>query len=352
MFNLVKTAMLLAVMTVLFMIVGYLLAGETGMIIALIAAAAMNLFSWWNSGKMVLRMHNAREVDEETAPGLVNIVRDLAENAGLPMPRVYVLETSQPNAFATGRNPENAAVAASTGLLDELSEEEVAAVMAHELAHIKSRDTLTMTITATLAGAISMISNFAYFFRGGRNNGMGIIGMLIAMFVAPMAAGIVQMAISRAREYEADRDGAEICGNPLWLASALRKIAGLSGRSMNEQAEASPATAHMFIINPLNGRAFDGLFSTHPATENRIAALEALNEQWQSTHQQQKPRPQLPKRQKEIWGRDAGKWRDEFPNARQSNQDRMSNNQNASPTDDDSDGPWHNPSSHKRGPWS
>ena len=205
--NMVKTAMLLAAMTALFMAVGYLIGGEAGMLVALVAAAAMNLFSWWNSGNMVLRMHNAREVDEVSAPALVNMVRELADNAKLPMPRVYIIETAQPNAFATGRNPENAAVAASTGLLDMLSEEEVAAVMAHELAHIKNRDTLTMTITATIAGAISMLSNFAFFFRGNRN-GAGILGMLIAMFVAPMAAGIVQMAISRTREYEADRDGA------------------------------------------------------------------------------------------------------------------------------------------------
>ena len=358
MFNMVKTSMLLALLTALFMAVGYVLGGQAGMMIALVAAAGMNLFSWWNSGNMVLRMHNARQVDEETAPGLVNIVRELAANADLPMPKVFVLETSQPNAFATGRNPENAAVAASTGLLDQLNEEEVAAVMAHELAHIKNRDTLTMTITATIAGAISMLSSFAFFFRGSRNGGMGIIGMLIAMFVAPMAAGIVQMAISRTREYEADRDGAEICGNPLWLASALRKIAGLSGRTLNEHAEASPATAHMFIINPLNGLKFDGLFSTHPATENRIAALEALNAQWANAHQLQKPRAELPKRQKEIWGRDAGKWRDEFPQTARSRNNSASgsgfddlDSRNSS-RDDNDDGPWGNPSSHKRGPWS
>ena len=205
------------------------------------------------------------------------IVADLAKNAGLPMPKVFVINNAQPNAFATGRNPENAAVAASTGLLNSLSHEEVAGVMAHELAHVQNRDTLTMTITATLAGAISMLGNFAFFFGGNRNNnGLGIIGVLAAMIVAPLAAMIVQMAISRTREYSADRRGAEICGNPLWLASALNKIAGSATRVINEDAERNPATAHMFIINPLNGQQMDNLFSTHPATENRIAALHAM----------------------------------------------------------------------------
>ena len=341
--NMVKTAMLLAAMTALFMAVGYLIGGEAGMLVALVAAAAMNLFSWWNSGNMVLRMHNAREVDEVSAPALVNMVRELADNAKLPMSRVYIIETAQPNAFATGRSPENAAVAASTGLLDMLSEEEVAAVMAHELAHIKNRDTLTMTITATIAGAISMLSNFAFFFRGNRN-GAGIIGMLIAMFVAPMAAGIVQMAISRTREYEADRDGAEICGNPLWLASALKRIAGLSDNYINEHAEASPATAHMFIINPLNGQAFDGLFSTHPATENRIAALEDLHAQWNTTHTSA-PEPLLPQRQKEIWGRDAGKWREVFPEIERPAPPVQR------PSSDTDAGPWQDSGSWRKGPW-
>ncbi len=310
--NMVKTAMLLGAMTALFMFVGYLIGGQGGMLIALIVAAGMNLFSWWNSGKMVLRMHGAREVDMESAPELVEMVRQLADNAQMPMPKVYVLETDQPNAFATGRNPENGAVAASAGLLDTLSKEEVAAVMAHELAHIKNRDTLTMTIAATIAGAVGMLANFAFFFRGGRDNPLGMIGALVAMMVAPMAAGIVQMAISRAREYEADKDGAEICGNPLWLASALEKIAALSGRAVNWQAEKSPSTAHMFIINPLNGSGMDNLFSTHPATENRIAALRTLHNEWQAVpaeHEQ----PALPKRQKEVWGRNAGKWREEHP---------------------------------------
>lgn len=275
--NLVRTAMLLALMTALFMGVGYLIGGAGGMMIAFVIAAAMNLFSYWNSDSMVLKMHNAVEVDARTAPEFYQMVADLAQNAGLPMPRVFVIRNAQPNAFATGRNPENAAVAASTGLLESLSEEEIAAVMAHELAHVQNRDTLTMTITATLAGAISMLGNFALFFGGNRNNNpLGFIGVLVAILVAPFAAMLVQMTISRTREYAADRRGAEICGNPLWLASALKKIAARAGRIVNEDAERNPATAHMFIINPLNGQRMDSLFSTHPATENRIAALEAM----------------------------------------------------------------------------
>ena len=313
--NLVKTAMLLAVMTALFMAVGYFIGGQGGMMIAFVMAAATNVFAWWNSGSMVLKMHGAREVDEQSAPELVMMVRDLAERAQLPMPKVYVLETEQPNAFATGRNPENAAVAASAGLLNMMTSQEVAAVMAHELAHIKNRDTLTMTITATLAGAIGMLSNFAFFFSGNRNNPLGIVGVLIAVIVAPMAAGIVQMAISRAREYEADKDGAEICGNPLWLAMALEKIAAAAGRVVNRQAENAPATAHLFIINPLNGQAFDSLFSTHPSTQNRIQALEALHREWQladeaSTRRIQPNQPQRRTEEREIFGRNAGQLRE------------------------------------------
>ena len=342
--NMIKTAMLLAAMTALFMGVGYVIGGETGMVIAFIGAAAMNLFSWWNSGAMVLRMHGATEVDMSSAPELVEMVQQLADNAQLPMPKVYVLETEQPNAFATGRNPANAAVAASEGLLDVLSKEEVAAVMAHELAHIKSRDTLTMTIAATIAGAIGMLANFAFFFRGNRNNPLGFVGVMLAMMVAPMAAGIVQMAISRAREYEADKDGAAICGNPLWLASALKKIEALSGRVVNDDAEDAPATAHLFIINPLNGSGMDNLFSTHPATDNRIAALQDLHAQWQAIPEAPK-QPPLPKREKEIWGRNAGKWREAHPPA-PGEPDVL---QDA----DVQAGPWADrTSTPKRGPWS
>src|SRR5690554_878651 len=276
--NMVRTAMLLAFMTALFMGIGYMIGGSGGMMIALVIAAAMNLFSYWNSDKMVLRMYNAVEVDERSAPEYYRIVRGLAANAGLPMPRVYLIENPQPNAFATGRNPQNAAVAATTGLLHRLTPEEVAGVMAHELAHVQNRDTLTMTITATLAGAISMLGNFALFFGGNRdnNNPLGFVGVLIAMIVAPFAAMLVQMAISRTREYSADRRGAEICGNPDWLASALAKIATSAHQVTNMDAERNPATAHMFIINLLNGQNMDNLFSTHPNTENRIAALRAM----------------------------------------------------------------------------
>lgn len=276
--NMIKTAMLIAFLTALFMGAGLLIGGRAGMLIALVVALGMNLFAYWNGDKMVLKMYGARQVDARTAPEFYRIVEQLTARAGLPMPRVFVIDSDQPNAFATGRNPQNAAVAASRGLLEALTPEEVAGVMAHELAHVEHRDTLTMTITATLAGAISMLANFGFFFGGsrGNNNPLGFVGVLAAMIVAPLAAMMVQMAVSRTREYEADRRGAEICGQPLWLASALGKIAGASRRIPNRSAERNPATAHMFIINPLSGQRMDGLFSTHPATENRIAALREL----------------------------------------------------------------------------
>lgn len=276
----VKTAMLLAVMTAIFVAIGGVLGGQTGMVIAFIVALAMNLFSYWNSDKMVLKMHNAVEADRNTAPELYDIVEQLAINADLPMPAVYIIHEDQPNAFATGRNPENAAVAATTGLLDVLSKEEVAGVMAHEFAHIKNHDTLIMTVTATIAGAISMLANFGLLFGGRREGGPGPIATLALIFLAPMAAAIVQMAISRTREYEADKIGAEICQRPMWLASALDKIATAAGRRPFQAAEANPAAAHMFIINPLSGERMDNLFSTHPNTENRILALEQLAEAW------------------------------------------------------------------------
>ncbi|MBX3579131.1 MAG: zinc metalloprotease HtpX [Rhizobiaceae bacterium] len=286
--NMMRTAMLLAFMTALFMGVGYLLGGSGGMTIAFLIAAGMNLFSYWNADKMVLRMHRAVEVDERTAPEYFTIVRDLAKKAGLPMPKVYLIDQDQPNAFATGRNPQNAAVAATTGLLQRLTYEEVAAVMAHELAHVQNRDTLTMTVTATLAGAISMLGNFAFFLGGSRdnNNPLGFVGVLLAMIVAPFAAMLVQMAISRTREYAADRRGAEICEHPLWLASALQKIASAAGRFRNASAERNPATAHLFIINPLHGERADNLFSTHPDPANRIAALQAMEQEFTSRQQQ------------------------------------------------------------------
>ncbi|MCC6949394.1 MAG: zinc metalloprotease HtpX [Bradyrhizobiaceae bacterium] len=275
--NYFKTAILLAGLTALFMAVGFMIGGEAGMLIALLVAGGMNVFAYWNSDKMVLRMHGAQEVDERTAPEFVGLVRELAGRAGLPMPRVYLMDNPQPNAFATGRNPQNAAVAATTGLLRSLSREEIAGVMAHELAHIKNHDTLTMTVTAPLAGAISMLAQFGMFFGGNRNNNpLGIVGLLLMVILAPLAAMLVQMAISRSREYAADRMGAEICGRPRWLATALGKISSAAHRIPNEAAEANPATAHLFIINPLSGERMDSLFSTHPATENRIAALEAM----------------------------------------------------------------------------
>lgn len=275
--NVMRTAMLLAVLTAIFMGVGFLIGGTGGMVIAFVIAAGMNLFGYWNADKMVLSMHHAREVDERAAPEFYAIIRDLAARADLPMPRVYVMDNPQPNAFATGRNPQNAAVAATTGLLSALTPEEIAGVMAHELAHVKNRDTLTMTITATIAGAISMLASFAFWFGGDRNNNpLGLIGVLIAAIVAPFAAMLVQMAVSRTREYAADRMGAEISGNPAGLASALAKIAVSAGRIENVDAERNPASAHLFIINPLSGARMDNLFSTHPATENRIAALRAM----------------------------------------------------------------------------
>jgi heat shock protein HtpX len=276
-----KTAILLSLLTAIFVAIGGIAGGQTGMVIAFLIALAMNAFSFWRSDKMVLRMHDAEEVDEHSAPEYYNMVRELAARAELPMPKVYVLHNPQPNAFATGRNPQNAAVAATTGLLESLSHEEVAGVMAHELAHIKNRDTLIMTIAATIGGAISMLAQWLQFhslFGGNRSNGggAGIIATLAAIILAPMAAMLVQMAISRSREYQADKLGALICGNPLWLSSALHKIAGFAQRIENPTAEAAPATAHIFIINPLSGHGIDNFFSTHPNTENRVAELEAL----------------------------------------------------------------------------
>jgi len=273
-----RTAILMAFMTGLFIAIGYLIGGEAGMVIAFLFAAGTNLFAYWNSDKMVLRMYRAREVDEQSAPEFVHLIRRLAENAQIPMPKVYIAENPQPNAFATGRNPQHAAVCATTGLLERLSYEELAGVMAHELAHVKNRDTLIMTITATLAGAISMLANFAFFFGGGhdRRNPLGPLGAILIMIVAPLAAMLVQMAISRTREFEADREGAIISGRPLWLASALQRISSGVQRIDNMDAERNPATAHLFIINPLHGGNFSTLFATHPSVEQRVARLRAM----------------------------------------------------------------------------
>jgi heat shock protein HtpX len=287
--NFARTGLLLAVMTGIFVAMGGLIGGTTGMVIALAIAAAMNLFSLWKSDKMVLGMYGAQEVDANSGGEYYRIVRDLAARAELPMPRVYVMNNPQPNAFATGRNPANAAVCASTGLLEMLTPDEVAGVMAHELSHVKNYDTLTMAVAATIGGAISMLAQYLQFgalFGGHRDNnsgGIGWIGALVAMIVAPLAAMLVQMAISRSREYQADRLGGMISGNPLALASALRKIEGYAHQIRNEPAEAAPATAHLFIINPLTGEGMDNLFSTHPNTENRIAELEQLAQEMGTT---------------------------------------------------------------------
>ena len=285
--NYIKTGVLLALMTAILVGLGGLVGGKTGLIIAFVIALGMNAFSLWNSDKMVLRMHGAEEVDERSAPEYYAMGRELAQRAGLPMPKVYIMHSEQPNAFATGRSPSNAAVCASTGLLNMLDREEVAGVMAHELAHISHRDTLIMTVAATIAGAITMFANmmqFGMLFGGGerREGGgiIGVIGALAAIILAPLAAMLVQMAISRSREYQADRLGAEICGQPMWLASALQKIEHYAHRIMNPTAEASPTSAHMFIINPLSGRGVDNLFSTHPNTANRIAEQQKLAAQW------------------------------------------------------------------------
>jgi heat shock protein HtpX len=276
-----RTAILLAGLTALFMGVGYLLGGSGGAVVAFFVAAAMNLFTYWNADRLVLSMHGAQEVDERAASEFVHIVAEQANHAGLPTPRVYLMDNPQPNAFATGRNPNHAAVAATTGLLNMLSREEVAGVISHELAHIKNRDTLLMTVTATIAGAISMLAQFGMLFGGGRrdSNGhgsMGVIGTLVMVVLAPLAAMLVQMAISRTREYAADNMGAHISGDPESLASALAKIDEAAHEIENVPAEQNPATAHLFIINPLSGEGMDNLFSTHPSTENRIAALEQL----------------------------------------------------------------------------
>lgn len=274
--NMLKTTMLLAALTALFMALGYTLGGSGGAIISLLVAAGMNLFTYWNADKIVLKMHNAREVDAQSEPNFYGLVANLARRANMPMPRVYIVDNPNPNAFATGRNPENAAVAATTGLLSMLSRDEVEGVMAHELAHVKNRDTLIMTMVATIAGALSMLANFGLFFRDNDRNGLAT---LLAVLIAPFAAMIVQLAISRTREYGADRTGAEISGKPLALAAALAKISGAAQAIPNPVSERNPSAAQLYIV-PTH---ISEMFSTHPATENRIAELEALAEQMGSS---------------------------------------------------------------------
>lgn len=274
--NQFKTGMLLIMMTGLFLVLGYLLAGQTGMFIALIFAGAMNVFSYWYSDKVVLKMYRAQPLERSQAPGLFDTVARLARQAGLPMPKIYLIPESAPNAFATGRNPEHAVVAVTQGLMNMMNQDELEGVLAHELGHVKNRDILISTIVATLAGAIMWIASIARFsaFFGDSDDdegGLGIIGVLVVSMVAPIAAMIVQMAVSRSREYLADATAASITGNPRGLASALSKLGGFS-RS-HAQVDASPATAHMFIVNPLTGKQMMNLFSTHPPIEERVARL-------------------------------------------------------------------------------
>ena len=278
MFNLFKTAVLMAAITALFMAVGAFIGGQQGMVVALLIALGLNFFSYWFSDKLVLKMYNAQEVDETSAPQFHAMVRELATRAGLPMPRVYVIDEAAPNAFATGRNPEHAAVAATTGIMRVLTDRELRGVMAHELAHVAHRDILISTISATMAGAISMLANFAMFFGGRDEDGRPanpIAGLAVA-FLAPIAAGLIQMAISRAREFEADRAGAELSGDPQGLASALQKIQAYARGTPLEAAERNPATAQMMIVNPLLGGGLKSLFSTHPTTEERVERLLAM----------------------------------------------------------------------------
>lgn len=273
--NWLKTGLLMAGIVALFGAIGAVLGGGQGMLIALAIAAVMNLFAYWNSDKLVLKLYNAQEVDGASAPQLYAIVQELAQRAGLPMPRVYVINEAQPNAFATGRSPQHAAVAATTGIIAALNAAELRAVLAHELSHVKNRDTLISTISATMAGAISTLANFSMFFGGNNNRGGHPIAAILVMIFAPLAAMLIQFAVSRAREFEADRGGAEISGDPLALASALQKIHSFAQRAPSITMERHPETAQMMIINPLSG-GVRGLFSTHPATEERVARLTAM----------------------------------------------------------------------------
>lgn len=280
--NFARTGVLIIVLTAIFVGMGAVVGGREGMVIAFVIALGTNIFAFWNSDTVVLKMFKAQEVTPQDAPQIYDVVQKLVARAELPMPKVYIVPSPQPNAFATGRNPSRSAVAVSTGLLDTLNIQELAGVIAHELAHVKNRDTMTMTVAATIAGAISMFANVLQFgaMFGRRDNRGGWLGLLVAVIVAPFAAMLVQMAISRSREYEADRVGSFFCGNPLWLASALDRIHTIARQTPYPEAEMAPAAAHVFIVNPLTGRGVDSLFTTHPNVENRIAALQQLAAEW------------------------------------------------------------------------
>ena len=277
-FNYLKTSILMAGIMALFGAIGAYIGGAQGMLLALIVGGGMNIFSYWFSDTMVLKMYKAQQVDEASSPYLFNMVKELAEKAQLPMPRVFIIDEAQPNAFATGRNPEHAAVAATTGILKMLSARELRGVMAHELAHVKHRDILISTVSATMAGAIAMLANFALFFGGRGSNGerANPLASIAMMLLAPLAASLIQMAISRGREFEADRGGAEISGDPRALADALAKIDAYARGIPMQTADAHPETAQMMIMNPLSGGGLRGMFSTHPSTEERIARLHAI----------------------------------------------------------------------------
>jgi heat shock protein HtpX len=275
--NMARTALLLAALTALFLACGWLLGGREGVLIAFLVALGTNAYAFWNSDRMVLRMHNARPVSPDSAPELYRLVQGLARRADLPMPALYLIESDQPNAFATGRDPHHAAVAVTRGLLQRLDQREVAGVVAHELAHIKHRDTLTTTVAATIAGAIGFLAQLAFLFGRSRDGARANpIAALLVLLVAPLAATLVQLAISRTREFAADRLGAEIAGDSMGLASALNDIERIAQGTYIASAESNPATAHLFIVNPLHGGALAGLFRTHPPTEERVRRLVAL----------------------------------------------------------------------------
>jgi heat shock protein HtpX len=274
--NWFKTGLLMAAIMALFGMVGAVLGGGQGMLLALAFGLGVNLWAYWFSDTMVLKLYRAQEVDATSAPQLYNTVRELAARAGLPMPKVYLIDEAQPNAFATGRNSEHAAVAATTGILQLLSARELRAVLAHELSHVRHRDILTSTITASIAGAISTLANFGMFFGGRSDDNRNPLVALVVLILAPIAAVLIQLAISRGREYEADRGGAELSGDPHALADALAKIDRYAKGLPLETAEAHPATAHMMIINPLSGGGLASLFRTHPPTEERIHRLLAM----------------------------------------------------------------------------